>query len=343
MTTPLVFIETRGGRPTPGSLGLAAVGQKVAGRCGAVVCGPGSRQVAGILPGHGFDQVWYCEDPRLDATVAQPQVDAVEHLVRQHGYDLLLFENSTLAADVAGGLSARLAAGVNWDLNDLSMRDETLVGSRLALADTLAVEVGWDCETKLAVFRVGAAEPVDHPVSGDASGFAIQIADHALAATVVGRAGSAAGDVAIESAKVIVAGGRGLRDRASLEMLEELAAALGGTVGVTLPIVDLGWYPASRQIGQTGTIVKPALYIACGISGALQHRVGMEKSNVVIAINSDPHAPIFGFCDAGLVGDLHEIVPELTRLVRARAATQTQSYPTASDPLAPQHPEKEKG
>lgn len=320
MTSPLAFIETRVGAPTPGSLGLAAVGLKLAGKCAAVVCGPDSATIARQLARHGFEPTWYCDDPLLDAAVAQPQVDAMEDLVRRHGYDLILFESSTLAADIAGGLSCRLDAGVNWDLYDILARDSELVGYRLAAADTLAIEVAWRGDPKVAVFRFGALEPAEHPVSGEATRFAVHLSEHATRATVVERIEIARVGAAIESAKVVVAGGRGVRDQASMQLLEELAESLDGVVGVTLPLVDRGWYPASQQIGQTGVIVKPGLYVGCGISGALQHRVGMAKSDLVIAINNDPQAPIFRICDAGVVGDLHEIVPELTRLVRQRRA-----------------------
>ncbi len=125
----------------------------------------------------------------------------------------------------------------------------------------------------------------------------------------------------IRTADVVVSGGRGLRDRESLALLDDLASALGGVVGVSMPLVDRGWMPHSRQVGQTGNKVRPRLYVACGISGQLAHRVGMEKSKVIVAINTDPTAPIFGICDLGLVGDLHTVVPELARRIREARGT----------------------
>ena len=124
----------------------------------------------------------------------------------------------------------------------------------------------------------------------------------------------------IEDADVIVAGGRGLGGPENFALVEELAKALGGAVAATRAVVDAGWYPYAAQVGQTGKTVSPKLYIACGISGAIQHKVGMQSSSVIVAINKDPNAPIFEYADFGVVGDLHEILPKLTELVRQRKA-----------------------
>ncbi len=122
----------------------------------------------------------------------------------------------------------------------------------------------------------------------------------------------------LEEADVIVAGGRGLGGPENFTLVEELAKALGGAVGATRAVVDAGWYPYSTQIGQTGKTVAPKLYVACGISGAIQHKVGMQSSGTIVAINKDPNAPIFEFADFGVVGDVHQVVPKLTELVRER-------------------------
>jgi electron transfer flavoprotein alpha subunit len=314
---PVVFIETRDGKATAGSLGLVARARALRGTAGAVVCGPDAASVAEGLARYGSGTTFVADANGIDASLGQVQIEVLATVVRDHGIRTILFENSVLAADVAAGLAVRLNAGLNWDLQDLVVRDGALVGTRHALDDSLAVEVGWIGEVCLAVFRLGLHDPVEAPVEGHVVRVEPAPSDYALATRIVEVRGSSAEAATLATADIIVAGGRGMRDRETLRLLEDLANALGGVVAVSMPIVDRGWYPHSRQVGQTGQKVRPRLYIACGISGQLGHRVGMEKSGVVVAINSDATAPIFGICDAGVVGDLHVIVPELTRRIRA--------------------------
>jgi electron transfer flavoprotein alpha subunit len=146
----------------------------------------------------------------------------------------------------------------------------------------------------------------------------VELEDFSSQAEMVEQAHAEQEGPSIEDADVIVAGGRGLGEPEKFALAEELAKALGGAVAATRAVVDAGWYPYSAQVGQTGKTVSPKLYVALGISGAIQHKVGMQAANVIVAINKDPNAPIFEFSDLGVVGDLHAIVPKLTELVRAR-------------------------
>lgn len=321
MSAPLVFVELADGQPTPGSVGLLACARGATGDAHAVVLGPGAEAAAAGLAAHGASVAWHAASPSFDPDLPAPAVEALRQLVQAEDYALVLFENSVLAADVAAGLAAALEAGVNWDVVGLELRDGTPVGQRLALDDSLAVAVGWTTARAIAVWRAGTADAAADAVAGEVRAFAPELGGAAGVVSVVERRPAAGGDSAtLASADVIVAGGRGLRDRDQLALLEALAAELHGAVGVSLPIVDRGWYPPSRQVGQTGNKVRPRVYLACGISGSLAHRVGMERSGCIVAINTDPAAPIFGICDIGLVGDLHEVVPEMTRLLRERAA-----------------------
>jgi electron transfer flavoprotein alpha subunit len=240
------------------------------------------------------------------------------HLVRDGGFETVLFAQSVLAADVAAGLAARLEAGLNWDLVDLAMRDGALVGKRPALADSVYVDVGWKDTPRVALFRSGAFDASATGGEPEVVDVEAELAEFSLQATMVEQAHEESGGPSIEDADVIVAGGRGLGGPESFSVVEELAQALGGAVAATRAVVDAGWYPYATQVGQTGKTVSPKLYVACGISGAIQHKVGMQSSNVIVAINKDPNAPIFEYADLGVVGDVHQVVPKLTELVRAR-------------------------
>ncbi len=283
-----------------------------------VVLGEGAGDIAASAGGFGASRVYVCDAPELASPLPQPRVDALATLVEHTGAEAVLFGASVLAADVAAGLAARMDAGLNWDLTDLSAEGDELVGKRPALGDTVMVEVGWKRSPKLGLVRSGAFEPVDSGGSAEVEAFETAFSDFSTLAVLVEQTQEESSGPSIEDADIIVAGGRGLGSPEGFTMLEELAAALGGAVGATRAVVDAGWYPYSTQVGQTGKTVSPRLYIACGISGAIQHKVGMQGAGTIVAINKDPNAPIFDFCDIGVVGDLHQIVPKLTELVRAR-------------------------
>jgi electron transfer flavoprotein alpha subunit len=171
---------------------------------------------------------------------------------------------------------------------------------------------------RIGIFRAGALDASELGGANEVKDAVVELEDFSTLAEMLEQAHAEQQGPSIEDADVIVAGGRGLGDPEKFALAEELAKALGGAVAATRAVVDAGWYPYSAQVGQTGKTVSPKLYVALGISGAIQHKVGMQGSNVIVAINKDPNAPIFEFSDLGVVGDLHEIVPKLSELVRAR-------------------------
>ena len=313
-----VFLEHHEGELSKGSLGVlgkaASLGDDVVG----VVLGSGVKEVAAGAGRFGAKAVYVADAPELEAPLSQPRVDALAQLVREQGIATVLFAASVLASDVAAGLAARLDAGLNWDLVDVSQQDGALVGKRPALEDTVYVDVGWTSEVKLALFRPGTFDPAESGGEAEVEEFSPSFEDFSTEATMLEQAHEESVGPSIEDADVIVAGGRGLGGPENFSLVEDLAKALGGAVAATRAVVDAGWYPYSTQVGQTGKTVSPKLYVACGISGAIQHKVGMQGSGTVVAINKDPNAPIFEFCDLGVVGDLHEIVPKLTELVNQR-------------------------
>jgi electron transfer flavoprotein alpha subunit len=313
----LVFLEHHGGALEKGALGVLSKAASLGDAMG-VVLGEGASGIAADAGAFGASKVYACEAAELGAPLPQPRVDAFATLVEKTDADVVLFAASVLAADVASGLASRLDAGLNWDLTDLSLADGELVGRRPALGDTVLVDVGWTGGPRLGLVRSGALDPVESGGTAEVESFETSFSDFSTLATLVEQTQEESSGPSIEDADIIVAGGRGLGSPEGFTMLEELAAALGGAVGATRAVVDAGWYPYSTQVGQTGKSVSPKLYIACGISGAIQHKVGMQGSGTIVAINKDPNAPIFDFCDIGVVGDLHQVVPRLTELVRSR-------------------------
>ena len=313
----LVYLEHYHGAFEKGGLGVLGKAASL-GEAAGVILGEGASGIAEGAGAFGAATVYTCEAPQLAAPLPQPRVDALATLVEKTGADAVLFGASVLGSDVASGLAARLDAGLNWDLTDLSVTDGELVGKRPALGDTVVVDVGWTSGPMLGLVRAGSFDPVESGGTAEVESFDTSFSDFSTLAALIGQTVEASSGPSIEDADIIVAGGRGLGSPEGFTLLEELAAALGGAVGATRAVVDAGWYPYSTQVGQTGKSVSPRLYIACGISGAIQHKVGMQGSGTIIAINKDLNAPIFDCCDIGVVGDLHQIVPKLTELVRSR-------------------------
>jgi electron transfer flavoprotein alpha subunit len=314
----LVFLEHHGDELLKASLGVLSKASALDGEVAGVVTGSNVRGAAEGAGAFGAAKVYVADDPQLEAPLPQPRVDVLAQLVSDHDVDTVLFANSVLAADVAAGLAARLDAGLNWDLVDLVQEDGKLVGKRPALQDTVYADVGWTSEPRLALFRSGSFDPSESGGTAEIEDVQVSLEDFSTSARMIDQAHEESSGPSIEDAEIIVAGGRGLGGPENFTLVEELAKALGGAVGATRAVVDAGWYPYSTQVGQTGKTVAPKLYVACGISGAIQHKVGMQSSGVIVAINKDPNAPIFEFSDLGVVGDVHEIVPKLTELVRAR-------------------------
>jgi electron transfer flavoprotein alpha subunit len=313
----LVFLEHHGSELQKGALGVltkaASLGDA---EVAAVIVGAEAKALAPEAGKFGATKVFVAEDEGVQQALPQSRVDVLAKLVTEHDYETVMLANSVLAADIASGLAARLDAGLNWDLVDLT---SDLVGKRPALQDSVLVDVGWKSTPRIALFRAGSfdanAAGGGEPEIVDVS---VELSEHSAKAAITGQELEESSGPSIEDADIVVAGGRGLGAPENFSLAEELARALGGAVGATRAVVDAGWYPYAAQIGQTGKVVSPKLYVALGISGAIQHKVGMQSSNVIVSINKDANAPIFEFSDLGVVGDVHEIVPKLTELIKQR-------------------------
>ncbi len=316
----LVFLEHHDGMIQKGALGVLARALALGGDVAGVLVGHGVAGVAAAAGSFGATKVYVVDAPAFEAPLPQPRVDALEAVVAASGAENILFAASVLSADIAAGLSARLDAGLNCDVTDFAVEGGQLVARRPALGDTVLVTVGWTTTPRIALVRSGSFEPVETGGSATVHDVAVTVQDFSTGARMVEQAHEQASGPSIEDADVIVAGGRGLGTPDGFRLAEDLAAALGGAVAATRAVVDAGWYPYATQVGQTGKSVSPKLYLALGISGAIQHKVGMQNSGTIVAINKDPNAPIFDFADFGIVGDLNQIVPKLAEFVRARKA-----------------------
>jgi electron transfer flavoprotein alpha subunit len=316
----LVYVEHHEGETVKGSLGVLGRAAEVwDGDVTAILCGSGVRTLAEGLGVYGARRVLVADDPALEAPLPQPRVDVLAKLIAAQRFDTIVFGASVLTADVAAGLAARLDAGLNWDLVDLELSNGKLVGKRPALQDSVIVDAGWKGKPRLALMRSGTFEPVETADgAAQVDDVPVEIDDWSQKTVMLEQAHEESEGPTIEDSDVIVAGGRGLGKPENFSLVEDLAKALGGAVAATRAVVDAGWYPYAAQVGQTGKTVAPKLYIACGVSGAIQHKVGMQNAGTIVAINKDANAPIFEYCDLGVVGDLHEIVPRLTELVKEK-------------------------
>ena len=303
------------------SLGAVSEAARLAGELGteaaAVVVGDVSDDAAAGLGAHGAKKVHRAKD--VPEGLAQPIVDVMAKVMQDEGYDYALFGGGLLGFEVGAGLTARLDAGVTMEVTAVKVDDGKLVAERPVLQDSAIVDVGYVGEPGIIIGRLNAFDASEGGEgSAEVADVDVELSDWSTKATMVQRGEARGEDVNIEDADILVGGGRGLGKAESFELAEQLADALGGAVAATRAVVDAGWYPYAAQIGQTGKTVAPKLYLAAGISGAIQHKVGMQNSESILAINKDPNAPIFEFADLGVVGDLHKILPKLTEAVKAK-------------------------
>ncbi|HET6850025.1 MAG TPA: electron transfer flavoprotein subunit alpha/FixB family protein [Gaiellales bacterium] len=316
MAGTIVFVDHFEGSFNPNSLGML-VRASQGGEVTAFVAGSGIDDGwAAGLGAYGASHVLVADDPAL-GSLPQPLVDALEPHAREAA--AVLFGAGVVSADVAAGLAARLGAGINCETTDFTIGDGGVTAVRPALGDTVMVESSFAASPAVILSRANAF-PADPVGSGTAQVERVQptVQDWSAAATLVGQEQASRGGVDITEADVLVAFGRGIGGPENIPVIQELASALGGEIAATRAVVDAGWTDYSMQVGQTGKTVSPKLYVACGISGAIQHKVGMANSGVIVAINKDVNAPIFEFADLGVVGDALTVVPRLTEALKSR-------------------------
>lgn len=283
----------------------------------ALLIGPGARTAANEAAAQGVEKVLFTEGPEFEKYATQAYAKAVLTACESVSARTIVVGASAFGRDVAPRLAAALGAGLLTDVTELHLADGKLAARRAAYSQKVLADVVVRSETAIVAirpnaFQAGAAAGGTAPIEE----LAVSVDASKMGARVREVRRQEAGRVDLSEADVVVAGGRGLREPENFRLVEELADALGGAVGATRAIVDSGWRPHQEQIGQTGKSVAPALYIAVGISGAVQHIAGMSSSRTIVSINRDPEAPIFKLSDYGIVGDAMEILPELTAEVR---------------------------
>ena len=321
MSDILVYVLHYEGAFNKNSLGAVTEGSRLAkeigGECHAVVVGSDdlSDELCGTLGGFGASKVFRGKGPE---GLSQPVVDVMAKVIGDQGHSYALFGGGLLGFEIGAGLAARLNAGVTMEVTAVRVEDGKLVAERPILQDSAISESRYR-GFGVIIGRLNAFEAQQQDgASASVEDVDVELSPWSTKATMVQRGEQRGADVNIEDAEILVAGGRGLGKAEGFELCEELAGAFGGAVAATRAVVDAGWYPYAAQIGQTGKTVAPKLYLAAGISGAIQHKVGMQSSENIVAINKDANAPIFEFSDLGIVGDLNKIMPKLTEAVKAK-------------------------
>ncbi len=318
----LVFAEQREGAIHPAVIELLGAGAGIAAACGepleAALAGRDVREAAESLIPFGASTVHAIDDPALEAYRTLPYATSLARLIEARKPSIVLFAATHVGRDLAPRIAARLGVGLTADCTGLEIDASTghLKQIRPAFGgNVIATILSRTTRPQMATVRPGVMAPAEKDASrgGEVVPFEASIREADGAAKVVERVKRRKSGGDIRDASVIVAGGRGVGSAEGFESLRALAKALGGAVAGSRVAVELGWVPAENQVGQTGFTVRPDLYIACGISGAVQHAAGMMGSGTIVAVNRDPGAPIFEMADFGIVGDVHAVVPLLTK------------------------------
>lgn len=324
MRDVIVFIEHTGGQPRRVSFEMATKAKELAlalgGALHAVVLGDGAMGAADAITTYPFDKLHVSEDPDIEAYMVDPSVDYMAAVVASVGPSLVLLPHTMIGRDIGSRLAARLDCGQTADVIDIVVAGGKVGCVSPKLGGTLLTTCGYRGEYGIATVRPNAFKATPSEGAGEIVRLAKPPAK-TYRVKVEEVVSEAAGELAVEEASTVVSGGRGLGGPEPFKtILKDLADALGGSVGASRAAVDAGWIGHGHQVGQTGKTISPNLYIAVGISGAIQHKVGMRTAATIVAINKDGTVPIGDFADLLVVGDLFAIVPELTKQIRANAA-----------------------
>ena len=309
-----VIAEQRDGTLRKVSFELASAARKLADQTGdevsAILLGSGIESLAAELGKFGVDKVFVGDNVALEPYVTEAHAQVVAKILKDNDASIALFGASVQGKDLSARVAAKLAGGLATDCTDVKIDGGKLVAIRPMYAGKCFGEVVFNTTPAMASLRPNVFAAVENAKAAAVT--KVDVAVDAPKSKILEVQKDTSGKVDLTEANIIVSGGRGMKGPDEYKILEELADVLKGTVGASRAAVDAGWRPQKDQVGQTGKVVSPNLYIACGISGAVQHLAGMSSSRYIVAINKDKDAPIFQVADYGIVGDLFEVVPELT-------------------------------
>ncbi|MET7763920.1 electron transfer flavoprotein subunit alpha/FixB family protein [Streptomyces sp. NPDC005336] len=318
MAEVLVYVDHVDGAVRKPTLELLTLARRI-GEPVAVHLGSGADTAAPVLAEHGAVRVLTADAPEFADYLVVPKVDAVEAAYQAVSPAAVLFPSSAEGKEIAARLAVRIGSGIITDAVDLEAGEEGPVATQSVFAAAFTTKSRVTKGTPVITVKPNSATPEAAPAAGAVEQLEVSFGDKATGTKVVSRTPrESTGRPELTEAAIVVSGGRGVGGAENFPVVEALADSLGAAVGASRAAVDAGWYPHTNQVGQTGKSVSPQLYIATGISGAIQHRAGMQTSKTIVAINKDAEAPIFDLVDYGVVGDLFEVVPQLTEEVKTR-------------------------
>ncbi len=318
MAEVLVYVDHADGTVRKPTLELLTLARRL-GDPVAVHLGPGADTAAPVLAEHGAVKVLAADAPEFADYLVVPKVDALQAAHEAVSPVAVLVPSSGEGKEIAARLAVRLGSGVITDAVDLEAADGGPVATQSVFAAAFTTRSRVTRGTPVITVKPNSAPVESAPAAGTVEQLAVGFSEQATGTKVVSRTPrESTGRPELTEAAIVVSGGRGVNGAENFSVIEALADALGAAVGASRAAVDAGWYPHSNQVGQTGKSVSPQLYIASGISGAIQHRAGMQTSKTIVAVNKDAEAPIFDLVDYGVVGDLFQVVPQLTEEVNSR-------------------------
>ncbi|SHL48639.1 electron transfer flavoprotein subunit alpha/FixB family protein [Actinacidiphila paucisporea] len=318
MAEVLVLVDHVDGAVRKPTLELLTLARRI-GDPVAVHLGPGAETAAPVLAEHGAVRVLTADAPEFTDYLVVPKVDALQAAAAATSPVAVLVASSAEGKEVAARLALRLGSGIITDATDLVAGDDGPVATQSVFAAAFTTKSRVSHGVPVITVKPNSAPVEPAAAAGTVEPLAVTFGELATGTKVVSRTPrQSTGRPELTEAAIVVSGGRGVNGAENFSVIEELADSLGAAVGASRAAVDAGWYPHTNQVGQTGKSVSPQLYIANGISGAIQHRAGMQTSKTIVAVNKDAEAPIFDLVDYGVVGDLFQVVPQLTEEIKAR-------------------------